>query len=153
LNAGEVVVRAIGNDLHMDYSAIGQTTHVAARMEQMAMPGSTLMTQAVVSLAEGYVQVSPLGPVPVKGLDAPVAVCELVGASGMRRRLQVTVARGLTCFVGRDPELTTLVQALEQARTELTNRHRAVPGHGHDVLATPGRGCIGTGSVLTTTHL
>ena len=120
LNAGEVVVRAIGNDLHMDYSAIGQTTHVAARMEQMAMPGSTLMTQAVVSLAEGYVQVSPLGPVPVKGLDAPVAVCELVGASGMRRRLQVTVARGLTCFVGRDPELTTLVQALEQARTELT---------------------------------
>ena len=78
MNAGEVVVRAIGNDLHMDYSAIGQTTHVAARMEQMAMPGSTLMTQAVVSLAEGYVQVSPLGPVPVKGLDAPVAVCELV---------------------------------------------------------------------------
>ncbi len=53
LNAGEVVVRAIGNDLHMDYSAIGQTTHVAARMEQMAMAGSILMTQALVSLAEG----------------------------------------------------------------------------------------------------
>jgi class 3 adenylate cyclase len=59
VNAGEVIVRAIGNDLHMDYSAIGQTTHLAARMEQMAMPGSTLMTQAVLSLAEGYVQVSP----------------------------------------------------------------------------------------------
>src|SRR6266540_4340902 len=100
VNAGEVVVRAIGNDLHMDYSAIGQTTHLAARMEQMAMPGSILITQAVLGLAEGYVQVSPLGPVPVKGLDAPVAVFELVGASGMRRRLQVTAARGLTCFVG-----------------------------------------------------
>ena len=111
LNAGEVVVRAIGNDLHMDYSAIGQTTHVAARMEQMAMPGSILMTQAVLSLTEGYVQVSPLGPVPVKGLDAPVAVFELVGASGMQRRLQVTAARGLTCFVGRDTELAALVQA------------------------------------------
>ena len=52
LNAGEVVVRAIGSDLHMDYSAIGQTTHLAARMEQMAMPGSILMTQAVLGLIE-----------------------------------------------------------------------------------------------------
>src|SRR5206468_8518724 len=72
LNAGEVVVRAIGNDLHMDYSAIGQTTHLAARMEQMAMPGSCLVTPAILALAEGYVQVRSLGPVPVKGLDAPV---------------------------------------------------------------------------------
>ena len=69
LNAGEVVVRAIGNDLHMDYSAIGQTTHLAARMEQMAMPGSILITPAVLGLAEGYVQVRSLGPVPVRGLD------------------------------------------------------------------------------------
>jgi len=61
LNAGEVVVRAIGNDLHMDYSAIGQTTHLAARMEQMAMPGSILITPAVLGLAEGYVQVRRWG--------------------------------------------------------------------------------------------
>jgi class 3 adenylate cyclase/tetratricopeptide (TPR) repeat protein len=115
VNAGEVVVRAIGNDLHMDYSAIGQTTHLAARMEQMAMPGSILMTRAVLSLAEGYMQVEPLGPVPVKGLSAPVEVFELVGASGIRRRLQATAARGLTRFVGRDTELATLVQALDRA--------------------------------------
>jgi class 3 adenylate cyclase len=87
LNAGEVVVRAIGNDLHLDYSAIGRTTHLAARMEQMAMPGSSLITPAVLGLAEGYVSVRPLGPVPIKGLDAPVEVFELVGASGIRRRL------------------------------------------------------------------
>ena len=62
LNAGEVVVRAIGNDLHMDYSAIGQTTHLAARMEQMAMPGTILLTPAVLRLAEGFVQVTPAGP-------------------------------------------------------------------------------------------
>jgi class 3 adenylate cyclase len=55
LNAGEVVVRVIGNDLHMDYSAIGQTTHLAARMEQMAMPGTILLTPAVVDLAKGFV--------------------------------------------------------------------------------------------------
>src|SRR5215831_3854095 len=78
LNAGEVVVRAIGSDLRMDYSAVGQTTHLAARMEQMAMPGSMLITRAVLELVEGYVQVRPLGPVPVRGLDAPVEVFELV---------------------------------------------------------------------------
>ena len=79
LNAGEVVVRAIGNDLHMDYSAIGQTTHLAARMEQLAPPGSIRLTAETWRLAEGFVQVTPLGPVPVKGLAAPVEVCELVG--------------------------------------------------------------------------
>jgi class 3 adenylate cyclase len=74
LNAGEVVVRAIGSDLHMDYTAVGQTTHLAARMEQMAMPGSILSTAAVLALAEGFIEVKPLGPVPVKGLVAPVEV-------------------------------------------------------------------------------
>ena len=115
LNSGEVVVRAIGSDLHMDYTAVGQTTHLAARMEQMAKPGSILITTETLRLAEGYVRATPLGPVPVKGLDAPVEVFELVGASGIRRRLQATAARGLTRFVGRDTEFAALVQALEQA--------------------------------------
>src|SRR5712692_4198301 len=104
LNSGEVVVRAIGSDLHMDYTAVGQTTHLAARMEQMAMPGSILITAAVLGLAEGYVQVQPLGPVPVKGLPAPVAVYEVTGAGSVRTRLQAAAARGLTRFVGRDTD-------------------------------------------------
>jgi class 3 adenylate cyclase/tetratricopeptide (TPR) repeat protein len=132
LNAGEVVVRTIGSDLQMDYTAVGQTTHLAARMEQMAMPGSILLTQAVLSLAEGYVQVTPLGPVPVKGLVAPLDVFELVGASGIRRRLQATAARGLTRFVGRDTEFAVLVQALERAGT----------GHGQ-VVAVVGEAGVG----------
>jgi predicted ATPase len=115
LNTGEVVVRAIGSDLHMDYTAVGQTTHLAARMEQMAMPGSILLTQATLNLADGYVQVTSLGPMPVKGVAVPIDVFELVGASGIRRRLQATVARGLTRFVGRDTELAALVQALARA--------------------------------------
>ena len=126
------MVRAIGSDLHMDYTAVGQTTHLAARMEQMAMPGSILLTQAVLRLAEGYVQVTPLGPMPVKGIAAPVEVFELVGASGIRRRLQATAARGLTRFVGRDTELATLVQALE----------RAEAGHGQ-VVAVVGEAGMG----------
>ena len=94
LNSGEVVVRAIGNDLHMDYSAVGQTTHLAARMEQLAPPGSIRLTAATLRLVEGLVRVNPLGPVPVKGLAEPVEVFELVGASAIRRRLQAATAVG-----------------------------------------------------------
>jgi class 3 adenylate cyclase/tetratricopeptide (TPR) repeat protein len=115
LNSGEVVVRSIGNDLHMDYSAVGQTTHLAARMEQLATPGSIRLTAATLRLAEGLVQVNPLGAFPVKGLAEPVEVFELVGASAIRRRLQASAARGLTRFVGRQQEVTALQQALAQA--------------------------------------
>jgi class 3 adenylate cyclase/tetratricopeptide (TPR) repeat protein len=115
LHSGEVVVRAIGNDLHMDYSAIGQTTHLAARMEQLAPPGSIRLTVETRRLVEGWVQVIPLGLVPIKGLPAPVEVFELVGAGPARTRLQALAARGLTPFVGRQAELAGLHQALEQA--------------------------------------
>src|SRR5881409_101333 len=117
LNAGEVVVRAIGNDLHMDYSAVGQTTHLAARMEQLAAPGSILLTAATLGLVEGLVRVQALGPVPVKGLAEPVEVFELVGVTALRRRLQAAVARGLSPFVGRQPELEALQQVLARAGT------------------------------------
>ena len=114
LNSGEVVVRAIGNDLHMDYSAIGQTTHLAARMEQLAAREYS-PDRRDAAAGRGAGQVMALGPVPVKGLAEPVEVFELVGASALRRRLQVAAARGLTRFVGRQPELAALQQALERA--------------------------------------
>jgi class 3 adenylate cyclase/tetratricopeptide (TPR) repeat protein len=115
LNAGEVVVRAIGSDLHMDYTAVGQTTHLAGRMEQLARPGTILLTGNLLRLAEGYVEVTPLGPVPVKGLPTPVDVYELVRAGPARSRLQAGAARGLTRFVGREAELEQLRQALDKA--------------------------------------
>src|SRR2546427_10383 len=115
LNSGEVVVRAIDSSLHMDYSAVGQTTHLAARMEQLATPGSIRLTAATLRLAEGLVQVNALGQFPVKGLTEPVEVFELVGASAIRGRLQASAARGLTRFVGRQQELLALQQALERA--------------------------------------
>ena len=126
LNSGEVVVRAIGNDLHMDYSAVGQTTHLAARMEQLATPGSILLTAATLRLVEGLVQVQRPGTVPVKGLAEPVEVFELVGARALRRRLQAAVARGLTRFVGRQTELEALQQALERARAGTARWWRVV---------------------------
>ena len=59
LNSGEVVVRSIGSDLHMDYTAVGQTTHLAARMEQLARPGTSLITAHTLRLAEGFIEVKP----------------------------------------------------------------------------------------------
>ncbi len=116
LNAGEVVVRSIGSDLHMDYTAVGQTTHLAARMEQAAAPGSILLSAQALRLAEGYVQVKPLGPLQLKGLADPVEAFEVTGAGPVRTRLQAAAARGLTRFVGRDAEIGQLRQALDQAR-------------------------------------
>jgi class 3 adenylate cyclase len=132
LNSGEVVVGAVGNDLKMDYTAIGQTVHLAARMEQMAMPGAIMMTPDTLRLSEGYVQVKSLGPVNVKGLSEAVEVYEVTGAGAARTRLQAAAARGLTRFVGRDAETEQLRKALEQARAD----HGQVVG----VVGEPGLG-------------
>jgi class 3 adenylate cyclase/tetratricopeptide (TPR) repeat protein len=115
MNSGEVVVRSIGSDLHMDYTAIGQTTHLASRMEQLAPAGSTFLTTATLRLIEGYVAVAPRGPMPVKGLAAPVEVYELIGAGPARYRLQAAAVRGLSRFVGRRAELEHLHRAQRRA--------------------------------------
>ena len=105
LNSGEVVVRSITNDLNIDYSALGHTTHLAARMEALAGAGSILLTAETLREVEGFVEVRPLGPVQVKGFSNSVEVFELEGATGVRSRLQVAAARGLSSFVGRQTEV------------------------------------------------
>jgi class 3 adenylate cyclase len=115
LNSGEVVVRAIGSDLHMDYTAVGQTTHLAARMEQLADPGAIVIAPETLALAEGYVEVKSLGPVAVKGLADAVEIYEVTGAGLARTRLQAAARRGLTRFVGRGAELEQLRRAQQLA--------------------------------------
>ena len=116
LNCGEVVVRSISSDLRMDYTVVGQATNVAARMEQLAVAGSILISAATLELAQGYVEARPLGPMKVKGLELPVEVFEVIGASSARSRLHAAAARGLTRFVGREAEMEQLGHALEHAR-------------------------------------
>src|SRR5215831_5962943 len=115
INSGEVVVRSIGSDLRMDYSAVGRTTHLAARMEQVAAPGTIRLTQETLRLVENFVQVTPLGPVPVKGLDAPIEVFDLMGAGAARTRFEAAARRGLSRFVGRTAELEQLGDAVDRA--------------------------------------
>ncbi len=114
LNSGDVVVRTIGSDLHMDYTAVGQTTHLAARMEQLADPGTTLLTAETRALAGVFVEVASLGPIAIRGLSGPVEAYELSGISDVRSRLHAAVARGLSPFVGRNAEIDQLLRAVEQ---------------------------------------
>ena len=143
LNSGEVVVRSIDSDLHMDYTAVGQTTHLAARMEQLARPGTILLTTGTWCLVEGYFEVKPVGAVQVKGLTTPVQAYELLRAEAARSRLQVSAARGLTPFVGRATEMAALRQALAWAEE----------GHGQ-VVALVGEPGVGRSRLIyELTHL
>jgi class 3 adenylate cyclase/tetratricopeptide (TPR) repeat protein len=137
LNSGEIVVCDIGNDLHTHYTVVGQTVHLAARTEQMAKPGSVLATADTLRLAEGFIGVNPLGPVPVKGLANPVEVYEVTEAGPARNRLQASARRGLTRFIGRDAELEQLQRALVLA----------ADGHGQ-VAAIVGEAGVGKSRLL-----
>jgi class 3 adenylate cyclase/tetratricopeptide (TPR) repeat protein len=116
LNTGEVVVGRIGDDLRMDYTAIGQTTHLAARMQGLAEPGSVLVTEATHRLVEGYVRSELVGPLEVKGLSEPVRAWRVAGRAPARTRLEASLERGLTPFVGREHELVLLRDCLDRAR-------------------------------------
>src|SRR5215207_4269278 len=137
LNSGEVVVGAISNDLYVEYSAIGPTTHLAARMEQLAVPGTVRLTGETLRLVDGLVETRSLGKIPVKGLPEPIEAFELIGAGPTRRRFQAAAARGLTPFVGRQAELDALQRALGLAQD----------GHGQ-VVAPGGEPGVGKSRLL-----
>ena len=116
INSGEVVVGKIGDDLRMDYTAQGQTVGLAARMENLAEPGKVYLTGNTAERVKGYFAFDDLGPFKVKGVSEPVPVFELTGVGALRTRFDVSRARGLTRFVGRDSDMHTLEAALESAK-------------------------------------
>jgi class 3 adenylate cyclase/predicted ATPase len=133
VNTGEVVVRSIRKeDLHTDYVPVGHSTNVAARMEQLAVPGSILVTEQTRKLTAGYFEFKALGKTQIKGVEEPLNIYEVLGAGPLRTRLQVATRRGLARFVGRHRELEQLHRALEQAKA----------GHGQivGVMGEPGVG-------------
>jgi adenylate cyclase len=117
LNSGEVVVGSVGRDLNLDYTAIGNTVGLAARMEALSEPDKPYLTHATAQLVEGYFELDDVGAVQVKGLDAPVHAHALVGAGSARTRLDVSARRGLSRFVGRAAELEALEAAYERSRS------------------------------------
>ncbi|HEV8716457.1 MAG TPA: adenylate/guanylate cyclase domain-containing protein, partial [Candidatus Binatia bacterium] len=133
VNTGAVVVRSIHKeDLHTDYVPVGHATNLAARMEQLANPGSILVTAYTYKLTDGYFEFRSLGETQIKGLEFPLEVYEVLGAGPLRTRLQVSARQGLSRFVGRQSEMAQLKQALGQAQA----------GHGQivGVMGEPGLG-------------
>ena len=116
LNSGPVVVGSIGDDLRMDYTALGDTTNLAARMEGMAKPGTILGTAYTHKLTRDFFEFEPLGRVRVKGKREPQEVYELVKTSSIETRIEAAAVKGLTRFVGRTVEAQTLREAYEKAR-------------------------------------
>ncbi|HEX2500367.1 MAG TPA: adenylate/guanylate cyclase domain-containing protein [Methylomirabilota bacterium] len=116
LNTGLVVVGSIGSDLRMDYTAVGDTTNVAARLQQLADRGRIVVSESTNRLVEGYFHTRFLGPQALKGKTEPVGVWEVLSAREARTRLEVTAERGLTPYVGRERELRTLTDLFDKAR-------------------------------------
>src|SRR3989442_1192815 len=115
LNSGEVVVGTIGDDLHMDYTALGATVGLAQRMEQLAEPGKVYLTEHTARLVEGFFRLDELGPFSVKVLRDRVRLYELEGPGPLKTRLDLSRAPGLSPFVGRVEETATLEAALHEA--------------------------------------
>jgi class 3 adenylate cyclase/tetratricopeptide (TPR) repeat protein len=115
LNSGEVVVRAINNDLTISYSAMGMTTHLAARMEHSAEPGGIQISNGTLRLVSGLVDARPKGEITIKGVAKPVQVFELCGLGEARTRLEAASLAGLTLFVGRDHEMRVLEERFAEA--------------------------------------
>jgi class 3 adenylate cyclase len=108
LNSGEVVVGKIGDDLRMDYTAQGHCVGLAARMEQLAAPGTVLLTEHTAGLVEGFFALGDLGLRAMKGVSAPVRAFELQGVGPLRTRLDASALRGLSRLIGRTAELSWL---------------------------------------------
>jgi len=132
MNTGLVVVGRIGDDLRMDYTAVGDTTNLAARLQQLAQPGTVVISEATHKLVAGFFDTHNLGEYAVKGHTELERVYEVLRARGRRTRLEVAAERGLTPRIGRDRELTTLLDLFQQAKA----------GHGQMVSIT-GEACIG----------
>jgi tetratricopeptide (TPR) repeat protein len=117
LNSGPVVVGSIGDDLHMDYTAIGDTINLASRMEGLALPERVLLSRNTQRLVKDYFDLNPVGPLEVKGKEEPQEVFELVRAGGAATRLEASMARGLTRFVGRENSMAALIEAYAKVKS------------------------------------
>jgi class 3 adenylate cyclase/tetratricopeptide (TPR) repeat protein len=117
LNSGNVVVGSIGDDLRMDYTAIGDTTNLASRMEGIAKPGQSMVSENTYTLARDFFEFKPLGKVEVKGKKEALESYELIKPGEVETRIEAAAARGLSKFIGRSREMETLKETLEKTQS------------------------------------
>jgi len=132
IHTGPVIVGTLGNDLRVEFKAVGDTVNLASRMESLAEPGTTFVTEDTFKLTEGFFRFENLGNRQIKGKEEPVKVYRVIAPSARRTRFDVSAERGLTPFVGRDRELELLLDGFE--------RSKASRGHAFSIMAEAGVG-------------
>jgi len=116
IHSGPVVVGTLGNDLRVEFKAVGDTVNLASRMEELAGPGTTYVTEETFKLTEGFFRFEALGGKEIKGKEEPVNVYQVIAPSTRRTRFDVSAERGLTPFIGRERELELLLDGFERAK-------------------------------------
>jgi hypothetical protein len=132
IHSGPVVVGTLGNDLRVEFKAVGDTVNLASRTEGLAEPGTTYITQDTFKLAEGFFRFEALGERKIKGKEEPVQIYRAIAPSTRRTRFDISAERGLTPFVGRDRELELLLEGFERAK--------AGRGQAYSIMAEAGLG-------------
>jgi class 3 adenylate cyclase len=117
LNSGPVIVGAIGDDLRMDYTAVGDTTNLASRMESLADAGTIVVSKKTYKIVRYFFEFEPMGKVQVKGKDEPQKIYQLIKAGEIETRIKASVVKGLTKFVGRKNSMGALIEAFERVRS------------------------------------
>ncbi len=117
LNSGSVVVGSIGDDLRMDYTAMGDTANLAARMESNAQPGTILASKNIYRLVKEYFEFQPLGEIQIKGKEGSVEAYQLLRPSQVQTGIAASTAKGLTRFMGRSREMEILIEAFDKVRS------------------------------------
>lgn len=117
INSGLVVVGSIGDDLRMDYTAVGDSTNLAARIESFAKPGTILISEDTHKIIRDFFEIETKGKIEIKGKEKLQSVFQLIRTGDVKTRMGASIAKGLTRFVGRQNSMSTLVGALEKAKS------------------------------------